>query len=339
MTERDRRNQQSDWNDRNQRSRESSDDFQHDTRQPQQWRDDGFAQSGGSHTSGQHGNDQSWSDRGQLGGGSASYSGDRTRSWQGDDERSRRSNEAGGDDRSGQHRYGAGYGGRSFADRYDRQGGSSGEARHGRSAFSGTGADYSGQGYGPDHRARSYGGAGNDYRPDGYATAGRDYLDNASSGYGNWRAYGEQRGFFDKAGDEIASWFGDEDASRRREQDHRGRGPSGYTRSDDRIREDANDALTHDSRVDATDITVKVEKGEVTLEGTVGSREAKRRAEDTVDRVSGVRHVQNNLRVTDGRSSSGTASTGSGWSTGGSSSAETRAAPAGTSASSGQKTS
>ena len=40
-----------------------------------------------------------------------------------------------------------------------------------------------------------------------------------------------------------------------------------------------------------------VDKGEVTLSGTVASREAKRRAEDVIDRVSGVKHVQNNLRV------------------------------------------
>jgi osmotically-inducible protein OsmY len=35
----------------------------------------------------------------------------------------------------------------------------------------------------------------------------------------------------------------------------------------------------------------------VTLSGTVTSRMAKRRAEDLADSVSGVEHVQNNLRV------------------------------------------
>ena len=39
-------------------------------------------------------------------------------------------------------------------------------------------------------------------------------------------------------------------------------------------------------------------KGEVTLSGTVNSRLEKRRAEDVADDVSGVKHVQNNLRVT-----------------------------------------
>jgi hypothetical protein len=49
--------------------------------------------------------------------------------------------------------------------------------------------------------------------------------------------------------------------------------------------------------VDASNIEVAVSSGEVTLAGTVDSRDAKRRAEDCADRVSGVRNVQNNLRV------------------------------------------
>jgi osmotically-inducible protein OsmY len=142
--------------------------------------------------------------------------------------------------------------------------------------------------------------------------------------YGNWRQYGESRGFLARAGDEVASWFGDEDASRRREQDHRqgnegqtqshrGRGPSNYTRSDERIREDANDHLTHDHHVDASHISVSVKDGELTLDGTVESRAEKRRAEDAVEHISGVKHVQNNLRVQDrsSASSSGGGSYGS----------------------------
>ncbi len=112
-----------------------------------------------------------------------------------------------------------------------------------------------------------------------------------------------QRGFLDRAADEVMSWWGDEGAARRREQDHRedhrGRGPSDYTRSDERIREDANDRLTDDWRVDARRISVAVESGDVTLTGTVASRQDKHRAEECVERISGVRHVQNNLRVED----------------------------------------
>lgn len=78
---------------------------------------------------------------------------------------------------------------------------------------------------------------------------------------------------------------------------HRGKGPKGYRRSDERIREDVNDRLTEDHRLDASDIDVLVQDGEVTLNGFVFSREDKRRAEDLAERCSGVGHVQNNLRA------------------------------------------
>lgn len=111
----------------------------------------------------------------------------------------------------------------------------------------------------------------------------------------------EERGWWERAKDEVKSWAGDEDAERRRRMDearsHYGRGPKGYTRSDERIREDVSDRLTEDWVVDASDVDVSVSSGEVTLNGTVDSRRAKRRAEDCADSISGVRHVQNNLRV------------------------------------------
>ncbi|MGK7651302.1 BON domain-containing protein [Roseovarius sp. B08] len=106
-----------------------------------------------------------------------------------------------------------------------------------------------------------------------------------------------ERDFMDRAGDEIASWFGDDAAAVRREADHRGRGPQGYVRSDVRIEEDIHDRLTDDRHVDAREITVSVKDREITLDGTVDSRRAKRRAEDCADSISGVTHVQNNLRV------------------------------------------
>jgi osmotically-inducible protein OsmY len=116
-------------------------------------------------------------------------------------------------------------------------------------------------------------------------------------GYGSSRD--DDRGFFDKAGDEVASWFGDRDAARRREQDHRGSGPANYTRSDQRILEDVCDTITHDRMVDGRQIQVTVQDGEVTLDGTVSSRQQKRRAEDLAEDLAGVKHVQNNLRVQD----------------------------------------
>jgi osmotically-inducible protein OsmY len=78
-----------------------------------------------------------------------------------------------------------------------------------------------------------------------------------------------------------------------------GRGPKGYQRSDSRVLEDVCDRLTY-SDVDAENIEVRVENGEVTLSGSVPDRSDKRRAEDVVEAVSGVRDVHNNIRVSRG---------------------------------------
>jgi hypothetical protein len=78
---------------------------------------------------------------------------------------------------------------------------------------------------------------------------------------------------------------------------HAGRGPKGWQRSDERIREDVNERLTDDPHVDASEMEVRVDGGEVTLDGIVETRAMKRRAEDVVHAVSGVKDVHNRLRV------------------------------------------
>lgn len=109
------------------------------------------------------------------------------------------------------------------------------------------------------------------------------------------------RGWWDRASDEVASWFGDEEAVRRRRMDEqyerRGRSTKGYRRSDERIKEDVNDRLSDDYYLDASDVEVAVENAEVTLTGTVKRRSEKRRAEDLAEAVSGVTNVENRLRV------------------------------------------
>jgi osmotically-inducible protein OsmY len=167
--------------------------------------------------------------------------------------------------------------------------------------------DYGGQdyprgrgGYGQSRNMQGYG-----ERSYGGGSYGADMYDRGGSRGGSHippRNYDrDERGFFDRATDEVMSWFGDDDAARRRKmdsrEDHRGKGPQGYTRSKERILEDANERLMHDSALDASRITVTCEDNEITLNGTVDSRWAKRRAEDIVEDVSGVKHVQNNLRV------------------------------------------
>ena len=206
----------------------------------------------------------------------------------------------------------AGESGSMGGERSSRYGGS----RYGSGSYGGR----SGMGYGGGSSGSSGPWGGREYDQYSGMTSERDY--GSGSGYGasaawdrgsreqgygyggphDWggqRGHGEDRGFWDKASDEVSSWFGDEDAERRREMDrrHSGRGPRNYARSDSRINEDVCDRLTDHPMVDASDIEVAVSGREVTLTGTVRSREEKRRAEDLAEAVSGVMHVQNNLRV------------------------------------------
>lgn len=119
-------------------------------------------------------------------------------------------------------------------------------------------------------------------------------------GYGREYNYnrfgmGDQRGTWNQRGDESYNWGDnhrlDEHAK------HRGKGPKGYARTDERIHDDIASRLTDDPYVDASDIEVTVDKGEVTLSGTVPDRSSKRRAEDIAELVSGVNNVENRLRV------------------------------------------
>jgi hypothetical protein len=75
------------------------------------------------------------------------------------------------------------------------------------------------------------------------------------------------------------------------------RGPKGYKRSDERIREDVNDRLSQHYDLDPTEIEVMVSNSEVTLTGSVQSRPEKFLAEEIADDVSGVTEVHNQLRV------------------------------------------
>lgn len=148
----------------------------------------------------------------------------------------------------------------------------------------------------------------------------RDYNANIGRGnlYGNkysmhqtyQRDYqpGSERGFMSDDGyDRGTPRYGETSGYRneyaRRLDDkgqHRGKGPRNYKRADNRIQEDINDRLTDDSFVDASEVDVAVQNGEVTLTGTVDSREAKRRAEDIAESVAGVTHLENRIKVKSG---------------------------------------
>ncbi|MBS0361039.1 MAG: BON domain-containing protein [Proteobacteria bacterium] len=131
----------------------------------------------------------------------------------------------------------------------------------------------------------------------------------------SWERAGHKAGsFLRRTGRQVAEWFNAggegqayDDLSTNprtggayRSDGHRGRGPQGYKRADERISEDAHERLTDDSWLDASNVSVSVSNGEVTLSGTVEHREAKHRAERIVEDIPGVTHVQNNLRVAKG---------------------------------------
>ncbi len=175
----------------------------------------------------------------------------------------------------------------------------------------GAGGDYGrGADWGPVRRGRygnygGYGGHGN--REEGF-NRGQGRRGEAAD-WGNWGSrdywedYGWGRNWPESRFREGYDWenqrqggYGASSGYGRTGQ-FAGRGPRGYQRSDDRIKEDVNDRLTEHGDIDASDVEVDVQNGEVTLRGTVDSRHAKRLAEDIADSVSGVRDVRNELRV------------------------------------------
>jgi len=83
-----------------------------------------------------------------------------------------------------------------------------------------------------------------------------------------------------------------------------GRGPKGYKRSDERIKEVVCDLLTSHPEIDPSEVDITVTSSEIILSGTVGNRREKRLIEDLVSSVPGVADVNNQLRMTDAGSSS-----------------------------------
>jgi osmotically-inducible protein OsmY len=77
---------------------------------------------------------------------------------------------------------------------------------------------------------------------------------------------------------------------------HYGKGPKGYQRSDERIKEMISERLHDDPEIDASEVSITVQGGKVTLDGTVDSRHCKNAIEDIAEQF-GVQDVQNNLRV------------------------------------------
>jgi CBS domain-containing protein len=184
-------------------------------------------------------------------------------------------NEAYGEGRDRGARMPGGFGG----DGYNAYGGPGARGVQGRGAQGGGGPgydDFSGHGSRPGGIPRRIGTEGEENYDRGIRSGREDSAPWGGNRFSNKTAgYGRARG----AGP------------------HHGRGPKGHARSDARIHEDVCERLTDDPHVDASEIEVRVENGEVTLSGTVPDRSAKRRVEDIAEGVPGVRHVQNDLRI------------------------------------------
>lgn len=120
----------------------------------------------------------------------------------------------------------------------------------------------------------------------------------ATSGYDDYEAemlYGSQF----QEGDWPSTFRRGARGSTARSQrpDHRGKGPQGYQRSDERLLEDVHQRLTDDAYLDARRLSVSVDQGMVVLEGTVPQRWMKHHAEHVAARCYGVADVDNRIRV------------------------------------------
>lgn len=189
---------------------------------------------------------------------------------------------------SGQSQNTGGYGG--YADEQDSRGRSqSGSRRNAQDQY----GDPRGQG----------GSSQGSYGQSGQADSGQDGSRQNNYGQSAQGIYGQNND--GRSGHRIdaqngygqSGQHGEQMSDRESTKGHRGKGPRSYSRSDERLTEDLNEQLMHDDDIDASDISVRVESGEVTLEGTVTERWMKHRAEDLVERCSGVKDVDNRIRV------------------------------------------
>jgi osmotically-inducible protein OsmY len=181
-------------------------------------------------------------------------------------------------------------------------------SRYGSSGFEpspymGSQGGYPGSGYQGGYQGLPSGALG------GYSAAQASYGSAYQGAYGPGTADEAGRRAFGSSYGE-ASGYGDSGLSGM--QGHRGKGPKGYMRSDDRIKEDICERLSDDPVIDASDISVEARQGVVTLSGTVDSRQLKHRVEDLIERCSGVKDIENRLTVKSPSSGSGSRSAASG---------------------------
>ena len=290
-------------------------------RYSQDWRDDddnrydeGRMQSGGSRdrdTNEQSGSTGRYAGYGDFGRGN--YGGGRS-GWSGQD----RYGQSGyGQGNYGQGNYGPG--GSSRGSGYGYGGGGESQRRYGQGSgsygYGGSGSRSWNEPYGEGQQytsrgdyagERGGGGYGEEWRrPQGYGYGGQgefsgesgrqDYFTGESSGqgYGASQGYGSGGGMgYSGQGYAGPQGYG----SQQRMGEHRGKGPKGYQRSDERTKELLCERLREDPHIDPSEVTITVQGGKITLEGTVDSRQTKNAIEEVAEQF-GTQDVQNNLRI------------------------------------------
>lgn len=90
--------------------------------------------------------------------------------------------------------------------------------------------------------------------------------------------------------------FSNQDPRRQRQELRDYTMPKGYTRTDERIRDDICERLAY-SGLDVSEVEVKVSEGVATLEGTVAHDSSLTAIEDHVTDCLGVQGIQNHVRV------------------------------------------
>lgn len=117
-----------------------------------------------------------------------------------------------------------------------------------------------------------------------------------------YRYGGSERGYGERASHELrsrdgADRGGEPDLYRPHRGPHFGKGPKGYQRADDRIRDEICERLARDGYIDASGIEVAVAGGVVRLLGSVQQVEDRHAVERVILDVYGVQEVRSELRL------------------------------------------
>lgn len=175
---------------------------------------------------------------------------------------------------------------------------------YGSSYGSGSGSSYQSPDYGSSYTSgsgRNYASANEAYGSG--ANFGSNYGSGSTFGsgtnYGSGSNYGTGSNYDSSYSSTAGSNYGDTRSSSTssNRMSYSGKGPKGWQRSDENIRERVCDMLERDHSLDASEIEVTVKEGMVTLSGKVDQRSSKRRAEDIIENIPGVKDVKNEITV------------------------------------------